>query len=122
MVMVINENDKTVKVDHRMQVTIEIYGVKQTAVFDTGADTSVGGLEVYKDLKRAHPDLKLIDKGKYTAHGPGGERLKCLGKIIVPVKIGGVERELPLLIIERCISGILIGRAWLKEHKAKINM
>ena len=35
--------------------------------------------------------------------------------------MGGVIRDISILVIERCVEGILIGRDWLKKNKAHID-
>ena len=101
MVKVTLTNGKKVKVDHRMQFDATILGIKCKPIIDTGADFTIGGIKLYRELQKIDLTLKLEDKGKFRISGPGGESLNFLGKITVPLTMGGIARDLPMLIVER---------------------
>ena len=83
---------------------------------------SVTSIDNAREWIKHDPTLKITHQGRYSTTGPGGIGLKCYGKIKVPITIRGITRDISMLVIEKCVAGILIGRDWLKMHKAHINL
>ena len=122
VVRIDKDGKKRVSVNSQMQFDAEIMGLKCQPMCDTGAQKTVGDVNIDREWQRLDPTLKITHQGRYTTTGPGGIKLKCYGKVKVAMTMGGALRDISILVIERCVEGILIGRDWLKKNKAHIDM
>lgn len=90
-------------------VNMELSGKLVHMQVDTGASVSLIPESLYREqLKNCPLKPAAIHRSSYT-----GDTIPVLGKILVPVKYGEQEWELPLLVVKGC-KPPLLGRNWLQ--------
>lgn len=90
-------------------VNMELSGKLVHMQVDTGASVSLIPESLYREqLKNCPLKPAAIHLSSYT-----GDTIPVLGKILVPVKYGEQEWELPLLVVKGC-KPPLLGRNWLQ--------
>src|SRR5713101_1296145 len=97
-------------------VEIEIDGIKEKALIDTGAQICVIGEDLANRLgKEIKP---WIGKSMIATDG---KQLKIRGQCSCKIKIEETEYNVNFVIVEKCTPQLIVGTDFLQQHKAVID-
>lgn len=102
-------------------VEVSIFGKTGPICIDTGACKSCVALNLVKEMQGNK--IKWVDNClKPKLISALGEKLKIIGKVVLPIIIGGVEFHAGLWVVEKLETPLLLGLDNLKTFKSKIDI
>ena len=104
--------------EERPTSEVKVNGTKVKALFDTGADLTVAGLDTYKRMKKQGRLVPYYN----TLTAANGQEIKSVGIARLTYNLGNYEFEHDTVILKGLKSEVIIGVDLMKKHNIVIDM
>lgn len=109
------------QLDFRSEILVQVYNFEINALVDTGSDITCISGELWDTLREVQPSIPFMPIKPIQIKTAVGQRSVDIRNLaLLPLKIGGFEKDTGFLIVPGLSWPIILGFDWMKLNEVKI--